>query len=63
MKVVAVPNELHDAIHKRIIDKLAGRPIKDDERELVYSQLLEYFDRTGVIPDFELQKLEKERDE
>lgn len=56
MKVVVVPNELSDAIHSKITEKLNGRPITDGDRQALYEQLLEYFDVHGRIPDFELEK-------
>lgn len=55
MKVVVIPNELHDAIHAKITEALKGRLMAEDEREVHYQQLLEYYDINGVIPEFELK--------
>jgi hypothetical protein len=56
MRVVAVPNDLHDFIHSKINEKLAGRPISAHDRECLYSELLAFYDTRGEVPDFEIVK-------
>ena len=52
---VVVPNELHDLIHARIVSALVGRPCTDTDRETLYSELLNYFNVHGLLPDFSLK--------
>jgi len=56
-----VPNHVHDAIHEAIDKKLEGRPMEAEERQSIYSQLLDYFDKHGVIPDFTLTPIQHAR--
>lgn len=56
MRCVIVPNELRDAIHKKIDEAAVGLPPAFEEnREAIYQTVLEYYDEHGVIPDFKLQ--------
>ena len=45
-----VPNEVRDAINKKLDDALKEFPEAECEREHLYVQLLDYFDMTGQIP-------------
>lgn len=55
MSIVIVPNSLSDAIHAAIDRELNGRPMEAEEREIIYGQLLSYYDEHGRIPDFYLK--------
>lgn len=59
MPTVIVPNSLSEELYKRIDAQLALHPDLAGERETIFSQLLEHFDRTGQVPDF---KIERKRD-
>lgn len=58
MRLVAVPNELSDAIHTAIDKDLDGRPCDDESRRILYGQLLSYYDEHGRIPSFSLTATE-----
>lgn len=47
-----VPNELSDEIYRCIDKELERCPEAAPERERFYRELLQYFDRYGVIPEF-----------
>lgn len=53
---VIVPNSLHDEINAKLDIAIAKVPDAEKDREVLYQQLLEYFDEHGVVPDFELQR-------
>lgn len=53
-RLVIVPNDLRDKINAAIDQALDGRPCDDASREVIYGQLLEYFDDHGELPDFTL---------
>jgi hypothetical protein len=52
--LVIVPSSLRDAINAALDKALDGRPCDADSREVLYDQLLCYFDEHGAIPDFTL---------
>lgn len=52
---LVVPNDLSDLIHAAITKALGGRPCDDESRDVLYRQLLDYYDEHGVIPDFDLR--------
>ena len=52
--LLIVPNSLHDAIHESITKVLGGRPCDDESREILYQQILKYYDDHGNIPNFTL---------
>lgn len=54
--LVIVPNTLRDAIHRKLDEQIALNPDAEKDREPLYSQLLDYFNEHGVIPDFSLAK-------
>jgi len=56
MALCIVPNDLRDAIYKKIDEQLVDRPALVEHRESIYLDLLNYFDEHGVIPDFSLQE-------
>ena len=56
MKLVIVPNDLRDAINKKLDECYAAVPDAAADREAHYSMLLEYFDEHGVIPAFTVEK-------
>lgn len=51
-----VPNHVRDSINKKLDEVFREQPKAAKDREFFYHQLLEYYDKNGVIPDFELQK-------
>jgi len=55
-RLVIVPNDLRDKIHTAIDEALGGRPCSNEDREILYGQLLDYFDEHGCIPDFDLKE-------
>lgn len=55
-KLVIVPNTLRNAIHAAIDKALAGRPCDDASREIIYYQILAYYDDHGRLPDFTLKE-------
>ena len=56
MKMVIVPNELRDAIKAKLDTAIAACPDAAKDRDVLYSQLLAYFDEHGEVPDFGLAK-------
>lgn len=54
MRVVVVPNKLRDAIQDKMRAKLNGRRITDADFEHLYTELLNYYDTHGVIPEFDI---------
>lgn len=57
--LLIVPNTLRDAIHAAIDKALDGRPCDDESREVLYGQLLMYFNEHGRIPEFDLTEAAK----
>ena len=55
-RMVIVPNSLRDAIMKKLDAEIAKHPDAEKDREVLYEQLLGYFDEHGVIPEFSLEK-------
>lgn len=49
-----VPNEVSEAIYKKVNQVLETRPELKDERENIYRFILEHYDKFGEIPDFTL---------
>jgi len=58
--IVIVPNELRDALNEKLDAAFLEVPEAEKDRDVLYHQLLSYFDEYGVIPNFKLQKEEKE---
>jgi len=56
-KMVIVPNSLRDAINAKLDAALASCPDAVKDRDALYSQLLDYFDEHGEVPDFTLDRL------
>jgi hypothetical protein len=56
--LVIVPNSLRDAINAKLDAAIAEVPDAEKDREILYGQLLDYFDEHGVVPDFSLAKKE-----
>lgn len=56
MTCVIVPNYLRDAIYRKIDAELTKYPEATPDRECFYSQLLDYFNEHGEIPDFSIGK-------
>lgn len=53
------PDSLHDEIHAKLDAAIGAlpepdRPVAEKDREFLYGQLLDAFDKYGVIPDFDL---------
>ena len=53
-----VPNYIADAINANLDAAFAECPEAAKDREVLYGQLLDYFDEHCVIPDFNLKKKE-----
>ncbi len=57
-----VPNYVSDAIYEKIDAEIEKTPGSEPHRELFYSQLLNYFDEHGKIPEFSIEnKSDKEQ--
>jgi len=56
MALCIVPNDLSDAIYKKIDEQLVDHPALVKHREEIYKDLLSYFDEYGKIPNFSLQE-------
>lgn len=59
MRFVVVPNTLADAINAAIDRELSGRPCDAESREIIFNQVLAYFDEHGRLPDFSLNAREQ----
>lgn len=49
-----IPNSLRDAINAKLDAAIAECPAAEKDREVLYGQLLDYFDEHGAVPDFSL---------
>ena len=56
MSFVVVPNSLRDAINAKLDEALKDVPEATLDREVLYAQLFDYFDKYGVVPEFSLEK-------
>lgn len=56
--LVIVPNYIADAINAKLDAAIAACPEAAKEREVLYEQLLGYFNEHGIIPEFHIQKNE-----
>lgn len=56
MSLVIVPNEVSEAIHAALAKAAEGLILTNEEYEIHYNQLLNYFDEHGMIPEFSLTK-------
>ena len=56
MCIMIVPNVLRDLINAKLDAAFAACPDAERDREILYKQLLEYFDEHGTVPDFTLFK-------
>lgn len=56
--IVLVPNYVSNAIYKKVDVELAKVPKLKDQRENIFTELLEHFNRTGEIPDFHIKPKE-----
>lgn len=57
-EIVIVPNELRDAINKKLDQEIALQPDAAADREYLYNQILGYFSEYGRMPDFTLTRAE-----
>lgn len=55
-KFALVPTCVSDAINLALDMAIAEFPEAAPDREIFYSQLLEYFDTHGEIPEFSLER-------
>ena len=53
-----IPNYIADAINAKLDAAFSECPEAAKDREVLYRQLLDYFDEHGIIPDFSLRKKE-----
>lgn len=56
MNIVIVPNFVSDTINAALDRKLALFPEAEKDRAHLYSQLIEYYNEHGVVPDFSITK-------
>jgi len=56
MRMIIVPNVLRDTINTKLDAAFKKVPDAEKDRDILYHQLLDYFDEYGKLPDFELQK-------
>lgn len=49
-----VPNEVSEAIYKKVDQVLETRPELKGDRENIFRFILEHYDKFGEIPDFQL---------
>jgi hypothetical protein len=54
--LVIVPNELRDAINENLDAAIRQKPEADKDREMMYDQLLNFYNEHGYVPDFSLEK-------
>ena len=54
--IAIIPNELRNAINKKLDAAIKEVPEAEKDRGELYHQLLCYFDEHGIIPDFKLIK-------
>ena len=54
--IVIVPNVLRDAINKKLDAAFVKVPEAEKDREVLYNQLLTYYDEHGVVPDFTIKE-------
>ena len=52
-----VPNHLRDELQKRLDAQIVLHPDAEKDRDFLYSQLLEYVNEHGAVPDFSLAHL------
>lgn len=57
MSVLIVPNELSDAINKKLDEAIGALPMPADDRDHLYRQVLAYFDEYGAIPEFTIGRV------
>lgn len=58
MKLAIVPNEVRDMINERLDAAILANPGSEQAREILYHQLLGFFDDYGYLPEFHLEKIE-----
>lgn len=59
MLIIIVPDILSDAINEKLEKAFLVFPEARKDRDVLFHELLEYFDEHGEIPEFELKKKEK----
>ena len=55
-RLCIVPERLRETLMAAIDKALNGRPCTDKDREILYGQLLAFFDQHGCIPEFTLNE-------
>ena len=53
---VVVPNVVGDEINRKLDEQIALHPDAAKDREVLYKQLVAYFNDHGSVPDFSLQR-------
>jgi len=56
---VIVPNVLSDAVNKKLDLAFVDCPEAEKDRDILYNQLLQYFDEHGELPEFKIIKKER----
>lgn len=54
--LLIIPDFVKDAINTKLDIAFKEVPEAEKDRDVLYHQLLEYFDEHGEIPDFQLRK-------
>jgi hypothetical protein len=57
--ILVVPNNLRDRINQKLDEAISGCPEAEKDRDDLFHQILDYFDKYGIIPDFTLSEIEK----
>jgi hypothetical protein len=56
---VIIPNYIDDAINAKLDEAIHGCPGAARDREILYNQLISYFNEHGIIPNFSIKPPEK----
>lgn len=56
MRAVIVPNVVRDTIEKKLAYATVGMDIPESDLDDLYHQLLEFFDKHGYVPDFDIER-------
>lgn len=51
-----IPNHLSDEINERLDAEFEKHPCAEKDREALFSQLIEYVNEHGVMPEFSLKR-------
>ncbi|WP_376956480.1 hypothetical protein ABNQ39_00410 (plasmid) [Azospirillum sp. A26] len=54
--LLVIPNDIRDELNARLDEQIAAHPDAAADRDVLFAQLVDHVNRTGVIPDFSLAK-------